>query len=54
MGVFLATVFGFSLWIVLYALGVKAFDGFLLVLAIIVLAATGHIVAKHMPRRDER
>jgi hypothetical protein len=39
MQILVATVFGLCLWIVLWAFDVKAIDGFLLVIAI-VLSAT--------------
>jgi hypothetical protein len=51
MGLLLATVFGLTLWIVGWALGAKAFDTFMLALAIVVLAATFRVVAPHLPGR---
>ena len=51
MGLLLATVFGLSLWIVGWSLGAKAFDIFMLAVAIVLLAATGRIVAPYLPGR---
>jgi hypothetical protein len=51
MGLLLATVFGLTLWIVGWALGAKAFDTFMVALAIVVLAATYRVVAPHLPGR---
>lgn len=46
MGFAVAVTFAFCLWIVLYSVGVKSFDGFLLALIIIVTAAGGRIMAR--------
>jgi hypothetical protein len=49
MGLLLATTVGLVLWVVLWALGVKAFDSFLLTAAIILVAATMRIVSPYLP-----
>lgn len=46
MGFAVAVTFAFCTWVVLYAIGVKSFDGFLLALIIIVVAAGSRIVSR--------
>ena len=46
MGLLLTTTAGLSLWIVLWAIGVKSFDAFLITLVMILLAATPSIFKK--------
>jgi hypothetical protein len=52
MGLVFATTFGLIVWIVLWAIGVKSFDAFLLTLFIIVLAAAGRILAPFLPGKQ--
>jgi len=52
MGVLLATVFGLTVWIVGWALGAKAFDTFMIAVAIVVLAITARVIAPHLPNRQ--
>ena len=49
MGVILATTFGLCLWIIGWSLGAKAFDAFLLTVAIVVAAASVRIFAPYLP-----
>ena len=49
MGLVLITVFGFVVWIVLWAINVKSFDAFMITTLIIVLGATAHILAPYLP-----
>lgn len=51
MGIFLATVVGLVVWVVLWAIGIKSFDAFLLTLAIIMGAVTWHVVSAYLPGR---
>lgn len=37
------------LWVILWAIGVKALDGFMLVILIMVSAAAAHIVLPNLP-----
>jgi hypothetical protein len=55
MGLLLTTIAALSLWIVLWAIGVKSFDAFMLTTALILIAATAHVFAPYLPgkRRDE-
>ena len=49
MGILLTTIAGLVLWIVLWSIGVKSFDAFMLTVLMIVIAATAHIVAPFLP-----
>jgi hypothetical protein len=45
MGLLLTTTAGLVLWIVLWAIGVKSFDAFMLTVALIIVAATVQLFA---------
>jgi hypothetical protein len=49
MGLVLTTTAGLIVWIVLWAIGVKSFDAFLLTLGMIVLAATARLILPSLP-----
>jgi hypothetical protein len=49
MGLLLTTTAGLVLWIVLWAIDFKAFDGFMITLAFVVFAATAQLIAPHLP-----
>jgi hypothetical protein len=49
MGVIVASTFGLILWLVLWALGVKAFDAFLLTMLIALVAATVRMITPYLP-----
>ena len=49
MGVILTLIAGLVLWVVLWALGVKAMDGFMLFIVIVLGAAIARIVAPFLP-----
>jgi hypothetical protein len=51
MGLLLTTIAGLVVWIVLWSIGVKAFDAFLITIAMILIAATARLVAPHLPGR---
>jgi hypothetical protein len=44
-----ATTTGLVIWIVLWALGIKSVDAFLITILIVLVAATGQIAARYMP-----
>jgi len=44
-----AWMFSLVLWIVLWALGAKAFDAFMLVIVIMITAAAAHIALPSLP-----
>ena len=50
MGIFVSTVIGLAIWIILWAFNVKALDGFLLALAIILTATVVHMASPYMRR----
>lgn len=52
MGLVLATTFGLVIWIVLWAVGAKAFDAFMITTLVIVLGATGRMLVPHLPGRE--
>jgi hypothetical protein len=52
MGLVLATTFGLVIWIVLWAIGAKSIDGFMVATVVIVLGATAKILAPYLPGRD--
>ena len=45
----LTTIAGLVIWIVLWAIGVKSFDAFLITIVIVLLAATWQLVAPYLP-----
>jgi Mn2+/Fe2+ NRAMP family transporter len=56
MGLLLTTIAGLVVWIVLWAIGVKSFDAFLITMVLVLLAATARLVAPYLPggRSGER
>jgi hypothetical protein len=52
MGLVLATTFGLVLWIVLWSIGTKALDAFLITTVVILVGATGKILAPYLPGRE--
>jgi hypothetical protein len=52
MGLVLATTLGLVAWIVLWAIGWKPIDAFLITTLIITLAATAKILAPYLPGRE--
>lgn len=51
MGLVLVTTFGLVVWIVLWALGAKALDAFLITTLLIMLGAAGRMLAPYLPGR---
>jgi hypothetical protein len=45
----LTTIVGLVIWIVLWAIGVKSFDAFLITILLVLLAATWQLVAPYLP-----
>ena len=54
MLIVVATTIGLMIWIVLWAIGGKAFDAFMITVVIIVLGATVHILTPYLPGNRER
>ena len=53
MGLVLTTVTGLVIWIVLWAIGVKGFDAFMITVALVVTGATLRLVAQYLPGARE-
>jgi predicted permease len=51
MGVLLTLIAGLVVWVVLWALGSKGFDAFMITVLMLVIAAAGYIIAPHLPCR---
>jgi hypothetical protein len=49
MGLLLTTIVGLVVWIVLWAIGVKSVDAFLITMAMVLLAATARVFAPFLP-----
>lgn len=49
MGLVIAITSGLVVWIVLWSIGVKAFDAFLVTMLIALLAATTRILSSYLP-----
>jgi hypothetical protein len=49
MGLIVATTFGLVVWLVLWALGVKAIDAFMITIVVVVLGATVRILMPYLP-----
>ena len=49
MGLVVATTFGLIVWLVLWALGIKAVDSFLITVLVVLLGATVRILAPYLP-----
>ena len=48
MGIYVSAVVGLVIWIVLWAFNVKAIDGFILTLAIVLTATVVHLAGPHV------
>ena len=51
MGLVLTLTFGLIVWIVLWALGAKGFDAFMIATVIILIGATVKILTGYLPGR---
>jgi hypothetical protein len=51
MLLFLATILGLVIWIVLFFIGAKALESFLITLLIVLLAATWRVLSPYLPGR---
>jgi hypothetical protein len=49
MGLVVATTFGLIVWLVLWALGIKAFDAFMITVLIALVAVTLRMLAPYLP-----
>jgi hypothetical protein len=53
MGLVVATTFGLVIWLVMWALGVKAIDAFMITVVVVLLGATVRIIAPYLPGNRE-
>jgi hypothetical protein len=53
MGLIVSTTVGLVLWVILWAIGVKAIDAFLLTTLIILVAVGGRMLVPHLPGRQD-
>ena len=53
MAVVAATATGLVIWVVLWAIGLKAFDAFLITLAIVLVSAVVRGLVPYLPGRRE-
>jgi len=53
MGLLLTTVVGLVIWIVLWSLGVKGFDAFMITVGLVVTGATLRLLAPFLPGARE-
>lgn len=51
MGVVISIFIGTTVWLVTWAFGLKGFDGFLIMLLIILIGATAHLIMPYLPGR---
>ena len=49
MGLILTLIAGLALWIVLWAIGAKSFDAFLITLVMLIIAAAAHLIWPTLP-----
>jgi hypothetical protein len=49
MGLVVATTVGLVIWLVMWALGIKAVDAFMITLLLVILGATMRIIAPYLP-----
>ena len=49
MGVILTLIAGLVVWIVLWAIGAKSFDAFMITLVMLIVAAAAHLIWPTLP-----
>jgi hypothetical protein len=54
MGILLTLIAGLVVWIVLWAIGTKGVDSFLITVVLVLIAAAAHIVAPYLPGNRSR
>lgn len=52
MGLVLATTAGLAAWVVLWAVGWKSLDAFMITTLVVTLGATVKLLAPHLPGRE--
>jgi hypothetical protein len=54
MGFILTATAGLVVWIVLWSLGAKSFDAFMITMLVLVIGATARILTQFLPDSSER
>jgi hypothetical protein len=49
MGLILTLIAGLVIWLVLWALGAKGFDAFMITVVMVVVAAAVHLIVPYLP-----
>ena len=49
MGIFLTMIVGLIIWIVLWAIGAKGFDSFLITVLMLLIAVAAHAISPFLP-----
>jgi hypothetical protein len=49
MGLLLTFIAGLVIWVVLWAIGIKGFDAFMITIVMVLIAAAAHIIAPFLP-----
>jgi hypothetical protein len=49
MGLVVVTTVGLVIWLVMWALGIKAIDAFMITVLLVLVGATMRIIAPHLP-----
>jgi len=52
MGVIVTTTVGLVIWVILWGMGVKGSDGFMITITMVVVASMGRVVATSRSRED--
>ena len=52
MGLIYVSTLGLIIWLVMWAIGVKSFDAFLLTLGLVMVAIAGRVVKPYLPGRQ--
>jgi hypothetical protein len=52
MGLVVAITFGLVVWLVMWAVGVKALDAFIITVIVALVGATVRMLVPHLPNRD--
>ena len=54
MGAILTLIFGLAIWVVLWAIGAKAFDALMVLILMLVIAAGARMIAPFLPGNRDR
>jgi hypothetical protein len=51
LGIILTLIAGLVVWVVLWAIGAKSFDAFMITVLMLVIAGGAHLLLPHLPGR---